>query len=764
MQATEKESFKAMKKLLIVESPAKIKTISKFLGKEFKVMSTVGHIKDLPKKKLGVTIDDDQKSKIEIEYVVIDNKKKVIADFVKEASTADVIYLAPDPDREGEIIAWHAEQEVQKVADANKIFRITFNEISANAIKNAIDNPSQVDLKKVAAQQARRVLDRIVGYEVSPVLWRKIAKGLSAGRVQSVALRLICDREEQIRNFKAEEYWTIDALLSTEKKTEKISAAVIKVDNQDLKITNEKDAKKLEAQLLKADYAVESIVDKNRSRKPYAPFMTSSLQQAAFNALGFSVKKTMEIAQKLYEGVPLGDESPTALITYMRTDSLRLSDTAISQTRKYVTQNVGEQYLPTSANFYAKKDDNSQDAHEAIRPIDLNKTPEEVTRYLNKDQAALYDLIWRRTVASQMKPAEYAQRQVNISADLKGQKAQLRATGSTLVFDGFLKIYNHSEDEEEKKQSKIPAGLENNQNLNLNNLDTKQHFTQPPARFSEASLVKELEKEGIGRPSTYATILNTIRAREYTTVDKKRFVPTELGMVVTKTLTKNLPTIMDYKFTALMEEDLDKIAHGTAERDTVLKNFYKPFKESLTEFAGLKGKQTEPTDVDCLECKTHKLVIRFGKNGEFLGCSGFPECNFTSQFSRNENNEIVLVESKAQELDEACPKCQKNLREVVGRFGPFIACSGYPECNYIKQEIAEFKCPKCQNNIVKRSSKNGKFWGCSGYPKCRFAIFDETINQSCPDCKLPFMVSKKAKEQNIIKCYEKDCTFNTKTK
>lgn len=755
-----------MKKLLIVESPAKIKTISKFLGKDFKIMSTVGHIKDLPEKRLGVTINGT----IEIEYDIIKNKKKVITDFVKEAKDSDFIYLAPDPDREGEIIAWHAEQEILKVADASKIFRITFNEITADAINKAIANPSQVDLKKVSAQQARRVLDRLVGYEVSPVLWKKIAKGLSAGRVQSVALRLICDREEQIRAFKPEEYWTIDALFnnsSANDNLEKFNAALFKINDQELKLTNQKDTLAAKDWLLNSNYLIDTIVDKNRSRKPYAPFMTSSLQQAAYNTLGFSVKKTMDIAQKLYEGVPLADAStPVALITYMRTDSLRLSDTALEQSRSYLESNLGKAYIPAKANLYSKKNEtNVQDAHEAVRPIDISKTPEDVKKYLPKELASLYELIWRRTLASQMKPAEYAQRQVNIIAKSEKNNASFRATGSTLIFDGFLKIYNHSEEEDDKKQSKIPAGLKEGQDLNLNLLEEKQHFTQPAPRYTEASLVKELEKEGIGRPSTYAAILNTIRAREYTELDtKKRFVPTELGMIVVKTLTKNLPKIMEPSFTASMEKDLDLIATGEMERDTVLRSFYKPFKEALDEFAGQKGKQTEVTDLDCLECKNHKLLVRFGKNGEFLGCQGYPECKYTTQFERDDTGQIKIIETKVQSLEETCPKCAKNLRIVNGRFGEFAACSGYPECNYIKQEKAWFKCPKCTSDITKRSYRGGKFWGCAGYPKCRFAIFDELLQEACPDCHLPYLVSKQVKDKNVLSCFEKTCVFNTKQK
>lgn len=746
-----------MKKLLIVESPAKIKTISKFLGKDFKIMSTVGHVMDLPTKKLGVKL---VKNHVEIEYVPMKDKEKIIAEICKEASKADEIYLATDPDREGEIIAWHIEQEIQKVAKKKaKISRITFNEITKPAIESAIENPSDVDLKKVAAQQARRVLDRWVGYEVSPILWKKVAKGLSAGRVQSVALRLICDREEQIRNFKAEEYWTIDGVFAHGKA--QITAALAAINKKKPEVTTQKKAEEIVSDIKKNSYAIESVTDKTRTKNPLPPFMTSTLQQASFNRLGFSVKKTMQVAQQLYEGIPLDDAStPVALITYMRSDSLRIADSALKQVRDFIGKTYSKEYLPSKANAYSKAKGNTQDAHEAIRPIDIKITPEFASRYLPKDAAKLYEMIWRRFVACQMSSAEYAQRQVVI----QGGIYTFKVTGSTLMFDGFLKVYAPEDDEKEAKII-LPATIKANDPVNLKEVQPKQHFTQPPPKFTEASLVKELEKEGIGRPSTYASILGTIQARAYTTLDqKKRFTPTELGMLVTNLLTEHLPRIMDFKFTALMEEDLDKIAHGELERDKLLREFYKDFKEDLTKFIGKDGKRVvEETEVRCPNCGKANLIVRFGKAGEFLGCPNYPDCTFTCNFHRTEDNKLECVPmEKPKILDEPCPLCGKPLRQVMGRYGPFTACSGYPECKYIYQPKASFKCPSCkEGDVVQRSWRGGKFWGCSRYPDCKFAVFGEIEETPCPDCKLPFLVKKVSKKDGTVTltCWDKKCGY-----
>ncbi len=744
-----------MKKLLIVESPAKIKTIGKFLGKDFKIMSTMGHVKDLPENRIGVTLDDS----IDIEYVILENKEKTVAEICKAAANSEEIYLAPDPDREGEIIAWHIDQEIEKtVKDSTLIHRISFNEITKDAILDAIAHPSVVDVKKVAAQQARRVLDRWVGYEVSPILWKRIAKGLSAGRVQSVALRLICEREEAIRNFKPEEYWSITGLFAHMDGS--IQAELAQIGKKKAEIGNKKLADETVAKIKEETFVIDSVVDKKRIKNPLPPFITSTLQQAAFNRLGFTVKKTMQLAQQLYEGIPLEDKNtPIALITYMRTDSIRIAESAISHVRSFISSNFDKKYLPSKGNVYTKKSGKAQDAHEAIRPIDINMTPEKVAKYISKDAARLYELIWKRFVACQMESAEYAQRQVTI----KGGQFVFKVTGSTLLFDGFLHVYAADEDEKEEKIV-LPGELKEKDALGLKTVTPKQHFTQPPPKYTEASLVKEMEKEGIGRPSTYATILQTIQTRSYTTLDpKKRFTPTELGMTVNKLLVSNLPDIMNVKFTAHLEEDLDKIAQGELERDKLLREFYSTFSKDLKAFAGDDGKKiAEPTSIKCPQCKKGQLVIRFGKAGEFLGCNNFPQCNFTSNFKRNQAGEIELVAApEPVVLEQTCPQCGKPLRRLVGRFGPFIACSGYPECKYIHRETASFICPLCKKGqIIKRRWKGGTLWGCNQYPACQFAIFGDIEEIPCPECKTPYLIKKIDKEGNVtLSCGQKGCSY-----
>jgi len=750
-----------MKKLIIVESPAKIKTISKFLGKDYQLMSTVGHVKDLPTREIGVHMNKG----ITIDYVVLDKKEKIINDIVKAGAKVDTIFLAPDPDREGEIIAWHVAQELKsrlkKAKKKPEIYRIAFNEITKPAVEEALSHPTTIDLDKVAAQQARRVLDRWVGYEVSPILWRKVSKGLSAGRVQSVALRLICEREEAIRTFKPKEYWSITGTFATPKG--KFNAPFVQKNKKKIEIKNKKESDTLVKDMKKQAYTVSAIKDSKRLKNPAAPFMTSTLQQSAYNQLGFSVDKTMSLAQKLYEGVPLNDAgTPVALITYMRTDSMRLSDTALKQARTYIKKEYGTDYLPSKANVYAKGKAKAQDAHEAVRPIDVKRDPSEIVRYLDKDLARLYTLIWQRFVASQMKPAQYAQRQVSV----EGGPYLFKVTGSTLLFDGFLKVYNTDADEEKDKAKDkkvvLPADLKVKMAVDLAKLAPKQHFTEPPPRYTQASLVKELEKEGIGRPSTYAAIMRTIQARAYTELDKKKkFIPTELGMHVTKLLTEHLPKVMDVKFTATMEEDLDAIAKGDASRDAILKAFYKDFEKDVEAFAGKEGKAAQLTDIKCKECKKGKLAIRFGKAGSFLGCNTFPDCTFTSNFTREEDGTITLKKTEGPKLlKEKCPKCKKQLRQVVGRYGPFIACSGYPACKYIHQIAAKFKCPECKKKVHKKSWKGKTFWGCSGYPDCKFSISGEIEETKCPTCKNPYLLKRTSPEKDtILICGNKACDY-----
>ncbi len=746
-----------MKKILIVESPAKTKTISKFLGKDFKILSTMGHVKDLPKNDLGVTTP--KKGPIELTYVPLDKKAKVISDICREASRADEVYLAPDPDREGELIAWHIGEEVAKVMkNPSNIHRITFNEITQPAIEAAIQNPMSVDLHKVAAQQARRVLDRWVGYQVSPILWRKLQKGLSAGRVQSVALKLICTREDEIRSFVPEEYWSITGIFAPEGMSS-FSANLTTIGKKKAELSSKADVDAILSAIQTSQYSISSIKDSKRQKKAAPPFMTSTLQQAAYNQLGFSVQKTMTLAQQLYEGLPLQDKSsPVALITYMRTDSLRIAQTALEQTRSFITKAYGKEYLPAKSISYAKE--KAQDAHEAIRPIEVKKIPESVQQYLEPDLFKLYQLIWKRFVACQMKPAEYAQRAITIA----GGKYTFKATGSTLLFEGFLKVYNVSEeDEADEKENKIPKDLQEQTALTLTSAEPKQHFTQAPPRYTEASLVKELEKERIGRPSTYATILKTIQLRSYTELDKrKRFVPTELGFAVTKLLDANLPKIMNIAFTAHMEEDLDKIAQGELNRDVLLREFYEDFATALEAFGGKETERpTEPTNILCPECKKHNLMVRFGKAGAFVGCPGYPECTFSSSFKREEDGSITLVAKKEPELlEEPCPQCGKPLQKRVGRYGEFTACSGYPACKYIKQETTSFMCPVCNKTpLVKRAWKGKTFWSCQSYPTCKFSISGNIKEEACPECASPYLLALEKDGATRLVCPNKECGF-----
>lgn len=690
------KSDDGLSKLVIVESPAKIKTISKILGKDFKIVSTSGHIKDLPERSIGVEVKDGA---IEINYVPIKGKASLISDICKEAKKADEVLLASDHDREGELISFHIGEEIRKVVkDRAKIYRIVFNEITKPALESAIKNKHDVDLKKVAAQQARRILDRWVGYEVSPILWRKISKGLSAGRVQSVAVLFICNREKEILAFVPEESWSISALLKYEELI--FESQLFKIKNKPALLKNNEAAQKVLDRVSNQTFTVKSVVDKERAKNPLMPFITSSLQQDAYNKLGFSVDKTMMIAQRLYEGVALDGAAPEALITYMRTDSTRLSDTAIVDIRDYIKDSYGKDYLPSKALKYSTG--GAQDAHEAIRPIAVSRTPEFVKNLLEPDFYKLYDLIWKRTVSCQMTSAIYAQRQILI--DVLDGEYVFKATGSTLLFDGFLRVYK-PEEETEEKTVVLPEKIDVGAVVGVNKIASKQHFTQPPARFNEASLVKELKNQGIGRPSTYAAIISTIQKRNYVEKIDKRFVPTELGKAVVAMLIDNLSDIINVSFTAKMEEDLDKIAAGEIDRDAVLLIFYEKFKKDLDRFK-TNVNENRPakfvaTDENCPKCEKNKLLIRFSRSGEFLACSGFPECNFTSSFERDESGKIKLLEKGAsKELDKTCPNCGKRLIEKSGRYGKFAACPGYPECKYIDG--------KSSNRNYKSVSAGGK--------------------------------------------------------
>ncbi len=738
-------------KLLVVESPAKIKTISKFLGDDFIIAATFGHVKDLPESKLGIIIDE-KKQAIDFEYVVIKDKEKVINEICKKAEKCSEIYLASDPDREGEIISWHIGQEIAKIMPHQEdIHRIVFNEITKKAIEKAIDNKSVVNIDKVAAQQSRRALDRWVGYEVSPLLWKKIGKGLSAGRVQSVALLLVCMREEEIQKFKPEESWTIHASLLVDK--DPVEAEVFKKDGKAAVIQTKEQADVILADLKTASFVVDEIIEKERLKHPAAPFMTSTLQQDAYNKLGFPVEKTMMTAQKLYEGIPLADKStPEALITYMRTDSTRIADSAVADVRSFIGKEYGEKYLPKSALVYEKK--TGQDAHEAIRPINVELHPSFVAKYVTADQAKLYEIIWKRFVACQMASALYFQKTIHIKAG----SYLLRLTGSTLIFDGFLKVY-HVEEDETEEGGLIPASLIKDALLKLKKLAGKQHFTQPPPRYTEATLVKELEKKGIGRPSTYATIMSTIQKRNYVAKDKKRFVPSELGRAVSGLLVECFPDIFNVSFTAMMEEDLDKIAEGSMTKEALLFTFYKKFRADMEALGEIKiGRAAVPTDILCPTCSS-PLFIKFGKTGEFVGCSGYPDCTFTSNFKRTEEGAVELVAAEEVVVsDISCPQCGKKLVYKKGRYGQFLACPGYPECKYIHQEALKMPCPQCGKTVTQRSWKKGKFWGCSGYPDCKFAIFSDVIEEPCKKCDAQYkLVAKNRDGSTKLSCPTQGC-------
>ncbi len=703
------------KKLVVVESPAKARTLKKFLGKDFEVAACGGHVRDLPRRSLGVKIEKD----FEPTYQIIKGKEKILKELKAAAQKADLIFLAPDPDREGEAIAWHLKYIL---GGDGKVKRIEFNEITKEAVTGAVKDPREIDMARVNAQQARRILDRLVGYKISPLLWKKVRKGLSAGRVQSVAVRLICEREAQIKKFKPEEYWDILAALSTEEKSE-FSAKLIARGEESLGvrpkekgkvIRSEAEVKQILKELEGAQYTVSKITKKEQKRHSAPPFITSTLQQEASRKLGFSAKRTMVIAQKLYEGVDIKGEGRVGLITYMRTDSVRIAHEAENAVRKYIGEIFGKEYLPPQPQRYKKKKQ-AQDAHEAIRPTSAFRHPEKIKDSLKPDQLKLYDLIWKRFVACQMKSAVFDQTSVDISAN----NYKFRATGSVLKFDGFIKVYLESKDEEEEKEAGTLPQLTEGEILQLIKLSPEQHFTQPPPRYNEASLVKELEKRGIGRPSTYAPILSTVQERGYVEKEGKALKPTEIGVVTNTLLVKHFPRIMDIKFTAHMEDDLDDIVAQKLEWIEALKEFYEPFAKALAEAEVKmeKVKKEIKTKEICPKCGKI-LVIRQGRYGDFLACSGYPKCKFTKTLPEEEAKAIVG--------QEKCDKCGKPMTLKHSRYGDFLACTGYPACKNIKPILKKVgaKCPKCGGDLVERRTRRGKvFYGCVNYPKCKFATW-----------------------------------------
>ncbi|MFA4985303.1 MAG: type I DNA topoisomerase [Candidatus Brocadiia bacterium] len=697
------------KSLIIVESPAKTRTISKILGHEYNVMATMGHVRDLPESSLGIDVEHDFRMK----YTIIATRKKIIAELRKAANDAGLVLLAPDPDREGEAIAWHVKEALE-LSD-EKARRITFNEITTPAVLAAVANPGNIDADRVNAQQARRILDRLVGYKISPLLWKKVARSLSAGRVQSVAVRLIVDREKEIRAFVPEEYWKLTASLSPrDKASERFEAELLRLDGENAKVTNGVQAQALRETLTASSWAVKSVETRTTFSKPGPPFSTALLQQAAANRLGFSARKTMSVAQSLYEGVELGGEGSVGLITYMRTDSFRVSSGSIESVRSYIESRWGAEYIPPKPNVYSSRK-SAQEAHEAIRPTDVVRTPEDVNRFLSRDQQRLYGLIWSQFVASQMKPARYE----SITVDIAAANAIFRATGRRLLFDGYLKVAG-SDKSDDALLPHLTAGLP----LTLHDLAAKQLFTQPPPRYTEASLVKALEKEGIGRPSTYAAIISTIQERRYVKIEEKKFIPTELGELVTQKLIDYFPKIMDVSFTRTMEEHLDDIEEAKRNWLDVVREFYGPFAESLEkaskEMVSEKAKPLE-TGEKCPECDS-PLIIRMSRFGRFVACSGYPGCKYIKREEKPLPTETA----------GACPECGKPLVERRGRRGPFLACSGYPECKYtrstsgtgkarppIENPFPDEKCPECGEPLKLRISRRGPFFGCSKYPKCK---------------------------------------------
>jgi DNA topoisomerase-1 len=757
----------AAKNLVIVESPAKAKTLEKYLGRDFQVKASVGHVVDLPKSKLGV----DLKKDFAPDFHVIQSKKKVIDDLKKAAKGKENIYLASDPDREGEAIAWHIADQVAK--NHRRVHRVLINEITKKAVQEAIANPQELDRNKFDAQIARRVLDRLVGYQLSPLLWKKVRRGLSAGRVQSVAVRLVCEREREIRAFQSVEYWSLTALLEGRVppsfKARLAQWQGQKVDHKSFRLGNEAHVQGIVKALEGASWEIGEVEKKERRRFPAPPFVTSKLQQEAARKLGFQPRRTMQLAQHLYEGVELGDEGSVGLITYMRTDSTRVSADALAAVRQHIQAQFGKHYVPAKPNSFRSKK-GAQDAHEAIRPTSMEYPPSRVRRSMRRDLFQLYSLIWDRFVASQMVPAVYDQ----TSFEIPVREAVFRATGQQIKFDGFMKVYiegrdpDGDADEEAADTEGTLPDLHKGDPLTLRSMDPRQHFTQPPPRYTQASLIKELDEKGIGRPSTYAAIISNILDREYVAQNEGRsLVPTDLGFLVTDLLVESFPDILNVEFTAGMEDELDKIEIGKEKWTKAMKRFYTPFSRDLKraekEMRDVK-RQEVPTEIDCDKCGA-KMVIKWGRNGEFLACPNYPECKNTKNFRRGDNGAIEIAAE--EEVSDVCEQCGRPMLLRWGKFGKFLGCSGYPECKNIQplQKPADLgiKCPECkEGNLKERKSRWGKvFYGCDRYPECKFASWDKPIATPCPNCGSPILVEKVTKRAGRTqRCYRKECGYS----
>lgn len=749
-------AVKKEKTLVIVESPAKSKTIKKILGDNFQIEASYGHIRNLPTKdpktdNLGFDVNNNFEPKFEI----IPNKKDVVKKLNDLSKKFDNIFIASDPDREGEAIAWHVRQIL--TAPDEKIKRIEFNEITPKAVKYSIEHPREINMDMVQAQQTRQILDKLVGYKLSPVLWKQMGSyNLSAGRVQSVALRMICEREDEIEAFKPQEYWTIHAELSKEGKKFEAELSKFKGKSIEKTIKNEEQALKIVDTLKTSDFEVSKVTDKTTKRKPTAPFITSTLQRAASSKLGFGVSKTMQVAQKLYEGIEI-DGGAVGLITYMRTDSVRVSDDAMSMAKDFILNNFGEKYYPQTPNIYAKGKQNVQDAHEAIRPSYPERTPESIKQYLDSDQYKLYKLIWEKFMSSQMSNAEVANKSIEISAG----DYILKAGTSKVTFDGFLKLYNDSEDENEKEENcKIPD-LEKGDKVDVEKINPKQHFTQPPPRYNEASLVKALEEHGIGRPSTYATIITVIQTRKYVEKKDKTLFPTILGRAVCKQLVEQFADIMDYKFTAGMEEKLDMIAEKKAVWNIVLKEFYDPFMVEVNSVMKTAQKINIETKVKCPKCGK-PMLVRTGRNGSlFLGCSGYPDCKSLMPMDVLTLEEENKEPEQAEVCNEKCEKCGSPMIFKVGPYGKYMQCVN-ENCNNRKtyHKSTGVTCPKCgEGEIIERKSKRGTiFYGCNKYPQCDFVSWYEPVIEKCPQCG-SMLVKKLSKKMTKLDCTNPKCNY-----
>ena len=780
------------KPLIIVESPAKARTISKYLKGKYAVMASVGHVKDLPTSKLGVDVEND----FTPQYVTIKGKAQVLAEIKKKAHDADKVFLAPDPDREGEAIAWHIAQEIDGKAfsgkgkagksktASSKVFRVLFNEITESAIKRALQVPGQIDMKLVNAQQARRVLDRIVGYQGSQLLWKKVRRGLSMGRVQSVAVKLICDREREREAFRSEEYWSITATLAGTNPPP-FDAKLHSINGQDAEIPSAQEADRIVTAVSGKGYLVQSIERKEKKRNPVAPFITSRLQQEAARKLRFTPKRTMALAQQLYEGIDIGKEGPTGLITYMRTDSPRISNEAAEEAREVILERFGAEYLPATPNVY-KTQKAAQEAHEAIRPTSAHRDPESIKQFLEKDLYHLYKLIWNRFIASQMTPAVLEVTRVDCVPQGTTDTYVFRANGTVVKFPGHTAVYLEGKDAEAAAQSRkadqevedeaerqLPA-LTEGERLRLvaqegqavPGLLPKQHFTQPPPRYNEALLIRELEERGIGRPSTYASIISTIQDRQYVDKVEGRFAPTETGVTVNDFLVKGFPDILNTDFTSLMEKELDEVEEGGKPWVAAVRDFYEPFAKDMAKAKDIPGPKDivePPTNIPCEKCG-RLMEIKWGRNGKFLACPGYqddPPCKNTQNFEKLPDGTIKIVAKQDETTDEKCEKCGSPMVIKTGRFGKFIACSAYPTCKTTKPIPLGVKCPQDGGDLTQKRSKKGRtFFACANYPKCEFALWDRPVPRPCPQCHAPFLIEKYSKQAGAsVVCRVDTCGY-----